>query len=210
MEEFIQRFDTDFTLTEFPHGMFYKFDVGLRFELGGEENSTSRPLKRFSQAFSRADTVSSSVFNKSSSLWLLSSTYGTERPANKRLKPYKLCGLTKSSFEYCGGTPQKDSDHIDAFGSDRYRHWDVARLVEKEQLREVLWLTLASELGIQPAVPADVYIVDFDKSIAIHPYDDRGMDVVSMDRENLAHVYEKHKLWLLEFDAPKMKATFEG
>jgi hypothetical protein len=62
MEEFIQRFESDFTLAEFPHGMFYKFDIGLRFELGGEENPTSRPLKRFAQAFSRADAVSSSLF----------------------------------------------------------------------------------------------------------------------------------------------------
>ncbi len=210
MEEFIQRFGSGFTLAEFPHGMFYKVDIGLRFELGGEGNSTSRPLKRFTQAFSRADTVSSCVFKKSSSLWLLSSTYGTERPAKKRLKPYKICGLTKSSFEYLGATPQQDSNHIDAFGSDIYRHWDVAKLVDKEQLREVLWLALGSEIGIKPTVHADIYIVDFDNSIALHPYDDRGMDVVSMDKENLAHLYDKHKSWLLEYDAPKMKATFEG
>ncbi|MFV1528941.1 MULTISPECIES: DUF3885 domain-containing protein [unclassified Phaeobacter] len=210
MEEFIQRFESDFTLAEFPHGMFYKFDIGLRFELGGEGSPTSRPLKRFAQAFSRADAVSSSLFNKSSSLWLLSSTYGTERPAKRRLKPYKLCGLTKSSFEYLGATPQKDSDHVDAPGSDLFRHWDVAKLVDKEQLREVLWLTLGSELGIKPTVHADTYIVDFEKSIALHPYDDRGMDVVSMDKENLAHLYDDHKSWLLEHDASRMKAVFEG
>lgn len=210
MEEFIQRFKTDFTIPEFPHGMFYKFDIGLRFELGGEGNSTSRPLKRFAQAFSRADAVSSSVFSKSSSLWLLSSTYGTETPAKKRLKPYKLCGLIKSSFEYLGATPQKDNDYIDTFGSDLYRHWDVTKLVDKGQLQEVLWLTLGSELGIRPTVHADIYIVDFEKSIALHPYDDRGMDVVSMDKENLAHLYDKYKSWLLEYDAPQMKAKFEG
>ena len=210
MEEFFQRFESNFALAEFPHGMFYAFDIGLRFELGGEGNATARPLKRFEQAFSRADAVSSSVFKNSSSLWLLSSTYGTERPAKKRLKPYKFCGLNRSSFEYLGATPQHDSDHIDAFGSDLYRHWDAAKLVDKAQLREVLWLTLGSELGIKPTVHADTYIVDFDRSIALHPYDDRGMDVVSMDMENLAHLYDIYKSWLLAYDAPKMKAAFEG
>lgn len=210
MEEFIQRFKTDFTPAEFPHGMFYNCDIGLRFELGGEENSTSRPLKRFAQALSRADAVSSSVFSKSSSVWLLSSTYGTELPAKKRLKPYKFCGLTKSSFEYLGATPQLDNNHIQTFGSDLYRHWDVAKLADIGQLHEVLWLTLGSELGIKPTVYADIYIVDFEKSIALHPYDDRGMDVVSMDEENLAHLYDKHKSWLLEYDATQMKAKFES
>ena len=210
MEEFIQQFGSKFTLTEFPHAIFYEFDIGLRFELGGEENPTARPLRRFAQAFSRADAVSSAVFENSSSLWLLSYTYGTELPAKKRLKPYKICGLSKSSFEYLGATPQHDNDHIDAFGSDLYRHCDAAKLVDKAQLQEVLWLTLGSELGIRPTVHAGIYIVDFDRSIALHPYDDRGMDVVSMDKESLAHLYDKHRSWLLEHDVPKMKATFEG
>ncbi|MFT6605453.1 MAG: hypothetical protein ACJA2X_000629 [Halocynthiibacter sp.] len=209
MEEFIQRFETDFNFVEFPHGMFYQFDIGLRFELGGEENPTSRPLKRFTQAFSRADAISSKVFSNSSSLWLLSSTYGPEPPAKRRLKPYKSCGLTKSSFEYLGATPQKDNDHIEEFGSDLHRHWDAAKLVDGEQLREVLWLTLGSELGIKPTVHADTYIVDFDRSIVLHPYDDRGMDVVSMDKKHLVHLYDHHKSWLLQHDTPKMKAIFE-
>lgn len=209
MVDVIQQFESSFTVSEFPHAMFYEFDVGLRFELGGEKNPTSRPLKRFIQAFARADVISKDLFENSKSLWLLSSSYGDEMPKKKRLKPYKFCGLPKAQFKYLGATPQKDQDHIEAFGSDVFRHWDATELGDREQLREVLWLALGSEIGIRPTIHAQVYFVDFEKSIALHPYDDRGMDVVSMDKRYLSNLYDTRKSWLLEYDIPRMRAVFE-
>ena len=209
MVDVIQQFESDFTCSEFPHAMFYEFDIGLRFELGGERNPTSRPLKRFIQAFARADVISTELFENSQSLWLLSSSYGDAMPKKKRLKPYKLSGLPRSSFRYLGATPQKDEDHIKAFGSDVFRHWDATEIGDRDHLRGVLWLALGSELGIRPTVHAQVYIVDFDRSIALHPYDDRGMDVVSMDKKHLSGLYETRKSWLFEHDISHMNAVFE-
>ncbi len=210
MVNVIQQFESAFTCDEFPHAMFYEFEIGLRFELGGEEVSTSRPIKRFIQAFERADAVSSELFEKSKSLWLLSSSYSDDLPKKKRLKPFKLCGIRSASFRYLGATPQQDENQSKELGSDLYRHWDAAELDGRDRLREVLWLALGSELGVRPTVQAKIYIVDFEKNIALHPYDDRGMDVVSMDKEYLSDLYETHKSWLLEYDISRMRAVFES
>lgn len=172
---------------------------------------TSRPLKRFIQAFERADAVSSTLFEQTTSLWLLSSQYGEREPKKKRLKPFKVCGIHRSSFQYLGAVSQKDNEYIDDdVDSEIYRHWDAFELVSRDHLRDVLWLSLGGELGISPAFHGRMYIVDFERNLVLHPYDDRGMDVVAMKKEDLSSLYTSHRSWLLEYSMDKMKDVFES
>ncbi|MEX0327602.1 MAG: DUF3885 domain-containing protein [Ruegeria sp.] len=210
MANIFDQFDSAITCDEFPHAMFYEFEVGLRFELGGEGVPTSRPIQRFIQAFERVDAISSKLFENSNSLWLLSSWYGDECPKNDRLTVFKKCGISKSLFRYLGATSHEVEYDDDKAELVDYRHWYAAELDGIDKLREVLWLALGSELGIKPTVHATVYIVDFEKSIALHPYDDRGMDVVSMERGHLSALYNAHRSWLLDYDIPRMKDIFES
>ncbi|WP_051927633.1 DUF3885 domain-containing protein [Ruegeria halocynthiae] len=197
-----------FGCAELPHGLFYEFEMALRFELGGEDVSTDRSIKRFIQAFERADAVAADLFAQSS-VWLVSSTFGGASPPKEHLKPYETIGLSRSDFIDLGAVAQKDDDNIEEFGSDLYRHWAAVSLAGPDLVREVLWLALGSELGIRPAVSASLYFVDFDNQIALHPYDDRGLDVITMRREALLDLYWSRHSWLLDFDMPRMKVAFE-
>ncbi|WP_159086906.1 DUF3885 domain-containing protein [Loktanella sp. Alg231-35] len=154
--------------------------------------------------------MSSELFEKSKSIWMLSASYGGEPPKKKRLKPFELCEIEGASFKYLGAIPQQDEDHIEAFGSDVFRHWDAVELDCHRKIREILWLALGAELGIKPRVNAGIYIVDFDRSIALHPYDDRGMDVVAMDKKHLSDLYQLHGSWLLDHDMSSLRAVFES
>ncbi|MEM8849992.1 MAG: DUF3885 domain-containing protein [Pseudomonadota bacterium] len=209
MPDILSQFGNRFPCSEFQHGLFYEFDVALRFELGGEHNSNSRPLARFIHAFERASEITDQLFERAQPVLLFSSCYGDAQPDSGRLKAYEIVGLPGSSFRYLGGTPQPAEEDIEAGVSQRHRHWDLAEISDRNQLREVLWLSLGSEFGVKPMILSDVYIVDFKRDIIIHPYDDRGMDVVSMDKANLSSLYEAKKSWLLEHDMPRMKAIFE-
>ena len=197
-----------FGCAELPHGLFYEFEAALRFELGGEGVSTKRPIKRFIQAFERAEAVAADLFARSS-VWLLSSTFGEASPPKKHLKPFKAIGLSRNDFTDLGAIAQNDADHIEEFGADLYRHWAGTVLESPDLIKEALWLALGSELGIRPAASASLYFVDFENRIVLHPYDDRGMDVIAMQREALSDLYRSRHSWLLEYDMARMKTVFE-
>lgn len=52
-----------------------------------------------------------------------------------------------------------------------------------------------------------VYL-NLNKGIVVHPYDDRGMDVIILNTSALARMYERHHELLLDYDIDAMQQTF--
>lgn len=209
MTDVLDPFEHSFNCSEFPHDVFYQFQYALRFELGGEGVSTARPVKRFIQAFDRGKSVAAELFDGSQAVWMLTSEYCGAEPRRKRLKPYKCCGLKRKDFQYLGAISQRGNPHFDEEDGEVFRHWDAVELADQAQLNELLWLSLGVELGIQPASSASIYFVDFPRGLVLHPYDDRGMDVAAVRKEDLSSLYYARKDWLLEYDMERMQALFE-
>ena len=46
------------------------------------------------------------------------------------------------------------------------------------------------------------------KEIIVHPYDDRGMEVISRNTSALAGLYERHNNLLIDYDMEAMRETF--
>lgn len=46
----------------------------------------------------------------------------------------------------------------------------------------------------------EIYFINTDKNLIFHMYDDRGLDLVSADKETLRPIYKKHNDWILEYD----------
>lgn len=195
-----------------PHGLFYSFDRALRFELGGEGFGSDRPIRRFVQAHERANTISQTLFENSSEVFVLLSSYGTEKPKKKRLKSLKLCGIKRREIQYLCREPQQDAEHIAAFGNDIFRHWEVAKLEDRRAISEILWLGIASEMAIEPSFRGSLsaYLVDLSNGLMLHVYDDRGMDIIATNEVPLKKLFTTYRSWLLEYDLPQMPAMFGG
>jgi len=72
----------------------------------------------------------------------------------------------------------------------------------------LLWTAIVYEMPIRPKAPVLTFLVDFDAMVSLHVYDDRGMDVRSLDRDRLEPLYRKFDGWLLDYDRPRMAAAF--
>jgi hypothetical protein len=210
MKNVMIKIQEQFGFQEPPHGLFYSFDQALRFELGGEEFGTDRPMRRFVQAHERAKAVSQTLFGNSPEVIVLLSSYGMEKPEKMRLKPLKLCGIKRREIQYLCRNPQQDDDHIAEFGSDLFRHWDVVKLEDGQAISEILWLGIASEMAIEPSFHGSLsaYLVDISKGLILHVYDDRGMDVIATKDAPLKELFTTYRTWLLESDLPEMTAMF--
>jgi len=51
-----------------------------------------------------------------------------------------------------------------------------------------------------PFPPVIAFLVDFDRDILLHVYDDRGVDVTALDRATLLPLYRSRAEWLLDYD----------
>lgn len=80
--------------------------------------------------------------------------------------------------------------------------------IESAKLEKILFGKLGAELGIRPTYSAGLYLYDLELGILVHPYDDRGMDVVGPNRELMQELYDKYTHWLLEYDRERMDKWF--
>lgn len=79
-----------------------------------------------------------------------------------------------------------------------------------EQADILLWNQIAQDLGVAPRAPVFAKFVDLARGVCVNAYDDRGMDVTSLNREPLQELYLQCGNWLLDYDRSRMAAIFES
>jgi hypothetical protein len=124
----------------------------------------------------------------------------TEAPVRRHFSPKRLADfdIAPQSIAHLGGQYSPDDE--------AYCQW--VQIDPAPPLEILLWSPMAIEMGIRPALPGWLFLVDLDRRIAVNPYDDRGMDVISVDRETLVPLYRKFGEWLLDYDREQMDVTF--
>ena len=210
MDDVRTKVQSVFRVPAFPDGMFYAFEVALRFELGGEIFAlTKRPARRFLQAVTRAVAIADAVFLASENISLLVSHYDWQKPTAAKFRGINASGLSRRDFALWASVPQLDADDFAQSDEQVFRHHFVYKGDARAVMRDVMWLALAKEMPISPdARWLSMYFVDFDRGICLHPYDDRGMDLVATDKAPLIPIYAAFENWLLPYDKDRMDAVF--
>lgn len=205
-----ERIQNTFGWFGFPYALFYAAKFGLRFELGGE---LPMAPPRFIQAFDRARAVADALFHTSKTLTVVVSVCDAERRSARGAAALKALADIGFSADFC--EPERvrlnDAEYIAEFGQDLCDYWLMADFSKTpERLHALLWAAVAKEMPIQPRVKGfdRIILVDFQLGIAMHVYDDRGMDVVAVNREHLMEPYSKFSDWLRDYDRAEMNRVF--
>lgn len=74
----------------------------------------------------------------------------------------------------------------------------------------LLWSNIAREIGIRPTAPVLAVLADFERGVSVYAYDDRGMDISAVSREEIAGLYSEFDPWLLDYDRPRMADVFSS
>jgi len=91
---------------------------------------------------------------------------------------------------------------------DEWNRNYISFKVNKAELHKFLFGKLGSQLGIKPSCWFDLYIYDIELGILVHPYDDRGMDVVGTNKFMMKRIYKQYHNWLLDYDINVMREWF--
>lgn len=188
----------------YRHALFYNFPGGLRFELpdGGS------PLDQALTALRKATLICDDVFAGEERVLVHLEVFA---PAShfglrKMLRELRIAGIV---------VPKARDIWLEAEGqtdeADESCHWvSCAFEVSTAKLPNLLWCAVAADFGssLRPNPRCRVYLLNPNKEIVVHPYDDRGMDVISRCTSALAGLYARHKELLLAYDLEAMRDTF--
>ncbi len=203
--EIRRKIETIFGGNLFDGQLFYLYPGGLRFEL----SEGGHFLHQFLTAHRKGLEICKQALS----------------PENDMTVCFKIFG---QKYLFATLSVIRELKHSGLFIATPKEHWTVreeewkddeeyanclwhylAFQVPLELLPNILWCAFSSDFGIiKPNPGARVYLFNFKKNIMIHPYDDRGMDIVGPNKRLLKELYHDFNGYLLDYDRAAMDAVF--
>jgi hypothetical protein len=180
----------------------------LRFELGDEldpwyrwpgerrifdlPGALSRRRPRIRHAVDRAATVYEELFDHQDTAVLVAYVWPTERPNEDRLLAV-LPEDSRSRLERASG----DNYWADPDGDGRFVRLVASCAPRALDYRSLFRMIAQAELGLEPAVSGEIFVVNETRPVVFKMYDDRGAIVYAPSAERLAPLAEAHGDWLV-------------
>ncbi|MBL8263558.1 MAG: DUF3885 domain-containing protein [Xanthomonadaceae bacterium] len=192
--------ETTFFGRAFCRPLFYAYPDGLRFELSEGETA----IGLFLSAHRKASEICADIFDRQEKLTVCLHGYHfdeTRFSYRQKLRSLSAAGIDIPALREIWQTEVDEEGVSSVF---------LAFEAPVDRLPNLLWCALASDFGsIKPNPGCSWYLFNLEKGLLVHPYDDRGMDVVGPNRDLLAMLYRKHGTYLLDYDRPAMRRSFE-
>jgi hypothetical protein len=191
--------------------LFYSSKIAIRFELGGNLNNQSRVEKVVHRALSifnefnqPTDDIYLTVFIDS---WEGNPVSSFEKDIYELFFSYASVvksediDMVEQAFRYKDPDENGDDDTITLRYCKKMKVKDL-------KVEELLGAIANREMGYEPSIVGDIFLINETKKSIFYVYDDRGMDVVADDRKTLSAVYEKYNNWILDYDRSRIDKIF--
>jgi hypothetical protein len=102
----------------------------------------------------------------------------------------------------CASFPTEDGDaHLE---------WAEIPNPSNENVSLILEAIANVDFFRTPRITDYVYFINRSRNIILNMYDDRGLDVIATNRESLVSLYRSRPSWILAYDLPRIRDTFEN
>lgn len=185
--------------------LFYNHKESLRFKLS--EGSDS--IKMFLTAYHKAQAIVDFAFQDIETVSICLTFFGSSGFVGNLsiFRSLKECGITipKNHSAWHESRLETDMKDEEYELNRNFICFDIART----ETYKFLWAILAKDLGVYPRSQCELYLFDLKTSILLHPYDDRGMDIIGSNKDRLKQLYDRFNTWLLDYDRLKMDSYFD-
>tara|TARA_Y100001960_G_C14513805_1_gene747816 strand:- start:164 stop:787 length:624 start_codon:yes stop_codon:yes gene_type:complete len=198
--------------------VFYRNEFALRFELGPDDvdiwldyDRTNYNEQYFEIAMSRALSIYEEAFKPSDKIKVCYQIFSDGRKKIRKsdyfFKLFKpLCG---KAIEF--------SEHRDIYTEDLEfkRHcWKRVTIsgvdVSELNIKPIIQACIDGDFGDRsPTLAGQLFIINCDKELVYHLYDDRGLDVAASSQWALEDLYQNQNQLLLDYDKQYMDSLFK-
>jgi hypothetical protein len=192
--------------------IFYNAPNGIRFEIGGSEPIY---LDTSSEDFVSNPAYIDSALERALAIYrglphtpnlLRIDCYPDEKSIQKIIDD--ICKYTKLPLPHEQVIETiPDEDETGEYFNQLQLYWDLSSI--KFQPDRLLREIIKSDIGGCKELVSSTYLIDSHNLILFHLYDDRGLDVVAVDKESLRPLYESFSVWILDNDRKKIDLMFK-
>ncbi|QHS56264.1 DUF3885 domain-containing protein [Mucilaginibacter sp. 14171R-50] len=201
---------------DFRIPLFYNWDNALRFDLEHEIDDDPDSVFYFSEVIKRAITLFEESFAPDDQAFFILRQYKLKR-RKIRVGNYffkQLSDFKKDDVNYytTKSFSQPNEDLIDAS--------NVA--LGKIKVSQLNYSNVLSAIALsyQPTVksferfsdinlPFQIFFINIEKKLIFHMYDNRGLDILGSNIDNIKPHYTKFNDWILDYDRMKINHIFE-
>ena len=197
--EFDKFYKNSFGEQELLHAIFYNFPIGIRFEIG---MGSYKEESYVSNAVYRASAIFNELFNKNDTVFVVINSF-EDSPNDLADSDISIVRpLISQIQEECKFTFTSSDNE---FSCDRYiLKANISDIQIKRLIEEIVW----SDIDGRNSLQTSVHLINLRNNIIYHLYDDRGLDVISSEKEYLKDVYTKFNDWILDYDRKKIDSIF--
>ncbi|MEK3885772.1 DUF3885 domain-containing protein [Paenibacillus sp. PL2-23] len=198
---------------EFEPPLFYNAKFGIRFELG-LPFSWLDDESYFKIVQERALAIFSAIFKSNSPIYVIYVLFDPVEPLDAYIEgevDFFSTFLDKSLI----------SD-VEEFKVEEVLDEDTNELIGYTKsygvlctLADINYRSLLGVLGgfyneARMYISGRVYFIESISNIVYHIYDNRGLDVVSPDKESIFYLYRDFNQWILNYDREQIDKSFVG
>lgn len=202
-----QKAIVDIGMKTIESSVFYEAPIGIRFEIGGEDDDVyikkgiSRKLYPNPEYVNKAVERASKIFNVLPKKdWILRIDLYDYQEIKKILKALKLVASHEKVLKEYDQNDEKVT-HYELYWSLNDIKWSAETII-----REIIF----ADIGGLNCLASAVYLLHPNESILYHLYDDRGLDVVAKDKRMLYPLYETFNDWVLDYDRETIDHIFKN
>lgn len=200
-----------FPLLALKQPLFYNFPVGIRFDLGGDLEVCEG---RIEQCYTRSYTLFNEINKVGDKLFVVlfldsCSEFPISKSESEIFKVFKnyFYGIDFSANIYKDVLDYRYKEPGDVDDTKRYRFY-ISCKVEEIDIKEMIVAKLNQDIGNNPCLIGDLYLINQSNNTIFNIYDDRGLDIVANSKDTLIQVYKKYKKWTLEYDREIIEQRF--
>jgi hypothetical protein len=177
LPEFIAEYFPSF---EFGGGVFHRWPIGLRFEIGMDQVARTKTLYDF-------------TFSTAEECILVSQDWSSGNDLAERYTPLFA---TPGVFSSVPSSLQT----VESAASEGEQYSLTWALLRPHAFNvELMFQAIANgDHMLTPSISGRVYAIDPRAKVIMHMYDDRGLDVIASDSTTLLPLYETFNEWVLE------------
>lgn len=179
--------------------LFYRWPVGLRFDLGGRAANA----EEVDCVVGRATTLFEAVFDTDDTCIVVAQDW----PDHPGFPPLFVFAQSNAvGLEM----PQDQLELLDQEEPEVGPYtltWAVqqARAFRYQLVFEAL---ANADHARSPAISSRVYFINPGKNVILYMYDDRGLDLIARRKDVLLPIYREFNSWILDYDRATIDRTF--
>ena len=190
--------------------LFYNWNIGIRFELGNpNDKDVESYMKR---VYERAITIFNSLHLADDEIMIVANVHHAGEENELKRRKIKIFNHYIKSKEVLIRLQHKvipyvfeDVYEIYDFETHRYT---LACNVSDVKYMNLIKAICNHDMNITPKIYHDIFFINKTRNTIFHVYDDRGCDVIALEKESIEHVYKKFNEWILDYDRKTIDETF--